>query len=150
MTSTSSLGNNGGSIDTYADRRGPDPATQREPAWASTLGSIGWVVLLAISVVGVLNHVLAVFTFATVGEEQQMFALFAGINAYAIAVLASPYRRHQRWAWIITWLEVAAFASVLPLLGGVVGLGYLVVAAVAALAQLFTLPSFWSRRTPRR
>jgi len=149
MTSAS-LGKTGESTNTYAGHRRPHTHTQRGPAWASTAAKIGWVVLLAISTVGVLNHLLAVFTFATAGQEQQMFALFAGINAYAIAVLASPYRQHQVWAWLITWLEVAAFASALPLSGGDVGLGYLVVAAIAALAQLATLPSFWSRPTAQR
>ena len=57
---------------------------------------------MTISILGVLNHLLAVFTFATSGQEQQLFALFAGVNAYAVAVLATPYRRHERWAWLIT------------------------------------------------
>lgn len=147
MTNTG-LGNAEASTTDHGEDHRPHVAARNGSAWTSAMGKVGWGVLLAISIVGVLNHLLAVFTFATTGEEQQMFALFAGINAYAIAVLASPYRQHQRWAWFITWLEVAAFASVLPLIGGGVGWGYLVVAVVAGLAQLAALPSFLGAADP--
>jgi hypothetical protein len=126
----------------HAERQRQQAATGSGPTWASTMGRIGWVVLVVISIIGVLNHLLGVFTFASSEEEQLMFAMFAAVNAYATAVLLSPYRRRMRWAWLITWVEVAAFALVFPLTGGGVGLGYLVVAAIAALAQLATLPSF--------
>jgi hypothetical protein len=103
-----------------------------------------------ISIIGVLNHLVGVWTVAEDGEEQLTFALFAAVNASATAVLLRPYRRHETWAWLVTWVQVAAFASVLPLTGGGgVGLGYLVVAAVCGLAQLATLPDFRSRPTHR-
>lgn len=130
----------------YTDRPHPQTTTSAPP-WGSATAKTGWVVLLVVSITGALNHLLGVVTFATAGEERLMFALFTLLNGYAIAVLLLPYRRHQRWAWIITWLEVAAFAAAMPLIGGGLGVGYLVVAAVAALAQLATLRSFWRRPT---
>ncbi len=139
-------------MNVQTDRQRPHEATRSGPTRASTTARIGWVVLLAISIVGVLNHLLGVLAFATSSDERLAFAMFACVNAYATAVLLVPYRRRVGWAWSITWLEVAAFASVLPLTGGGgIGVGYLVVAAVAALAQLATLPDFRSGplRAPR-
>lgn len=121
-----------------APRTSPDA-----PAWGSARVKAGWVVLLVVSVGGALNHLLGAVTFAEAGEEQLMFVLFGGVNAYAAAVLLSPYRRLQRWAWGATWIEVAAFAAAAPLVGGGTGTGYLVVAAVAAIAQLATFRAFW-------
>ncbi len=129
---------------------GPHTVTRSSPTWSSTTASTGWVVLLVISVFGALNHLLGVFAFATSEDEQLAFGMAAGVNAYATAVLLVPYRRHERWAWLLTWLEVAAFASVLPLTSGGLGLGYLVVAAIAALAQLATLSEFWPRPSRQR
>ena len=134
----------------HADRQRQQTGTGSGPPWASTMGRIGWVVLVVISTISVLNHLLGVFAFASSEEEQLMFAMFAAVNAYATAVLLFPYRRHMSWAWLITWVEVAAFASVFPLNGGGVGLGYLVAATIAALAQLATLPTFWPRLTSQR
>lgn len=137
-------------MDVREDRGPADTLTRSGPTWTSTTARIGWVVLLAISLLGVVNHLLGVFVFAGSEDEQLAFTMFAVVNAYATAVLLFPYRRHLIWAWLATWLEVAAFASVFPLTGGGIGLGYLVVAAVAALAQLATLRHFRSQRTRQR
>lgn len=130
----------------HTDHPRPQTTTSAPP-WGSATAKTGWVVLLVVSVTGALNHLLGVVTFASGGEERLMFVLFTLLNGYAIAVLLFPYRRHQRWAWAITWLEVAAFTAAMPLIGGDLGVGYLVVAAVAALAQLATLRSVWRRPT---
>jgi hypothetical protein len=130
--------------------RDADTPTRSGPTWTSTTARIGWVVLLAISLLGGLNHLLGVFAFAGSEDEQLAFTAFAVVNAYATAVLLHPYRRGLTWAWLVTWLEVAAFAVVLPLTGGGLGLGYLGVAAIAALAQAATLSHFRPQPTRQR
>lgn len=52
--------------------------------------------LLGLSILGVLNHVLGVVAFAETGEEQMMFALFAGLDLYAMVVLLTAYRHRER------------------------------------------------------
>lgn len=131
-------------MDVQAGPRGLSTTTGRGPTWSSATARSGWAVLVLISITGALNHVLGVVTFATSEDERLAFTMFAGVNVYATAVLLVPYRRRELWAWLVTWLQVAAFASVLPLAGGGIGLGYLVVAAIAALAQLATLPDLRS------
>jgi hypothetical protein len=58
----------------------------------------------------------------------------------AAAVLLVPYRRGEMWAWLVTWVEVAAFAIVYPLTDPEVGTWYLIGAVIAALAQAASLP----------
>ncbi len=137
-------------MDVRASRQRRNTTTTGSPAWSSATARTGWVVLLVISVIGGLNHLLGVLAFATSADERLAFTMFAGVNAYATAVLLVEYRRHRRWAWYVTWLEVAAFSTVLPLAGGGIGLGYLVVAVVAGLAQLATLPEFWPEQSRQR
>ncbi len=111
---------------------------------STKLPKVAWVVLVVVSVLGVVNHTVGVFAIAQEDPEPLMFALFAGLNLYATAVLLWPYRRGEMWAWLITWVEVAAFALVYPLTDPQVGTGYLVGAIIAAFAQVATLPWFRS------
>lgn len=104
---------------------------------------IAWLALLVMSGLGALNHGMGVFGIAEGDTEQLMFALFAGVNLYALAVLLGPYRRGEQWAWLVTWVEVAAFAVVFPLVDEPgIGTAYLVGAGVAALAQVVAWPAF--------
>ena len=68
-----------------------------------------------------------------------MFALFAGLDLYAVVVLLTAYRRRERWAWALTWVHAAAYASAFVFLGPGLGSVYLIVAGVSALAQLAAL-----------
>lgn len=113
---------------------------------SAKLPKVAWVVLVVVSVLGVINHLLGVFAIAQDDSEALMFALFAGLNLYATAVLLRPYRRGELWAWLVTWVEVVAFAIVSPLTDPQVGAAYLVGAIIAALAQAATLPWFRSHR----
>jgi hypothetical protein len=112
---------------------------------STKLPKVAWVVLVVVSVLGVLNHAVGVFAIAQEDPEPLMFALFAGLNLYATAVLLRPYRRGEMWAWLVTWVEVAALALVYPLTDPQIGTGYLVGAIIAALAQVATLPWFRSQ-----
>jgi hypothetical protein len=114
---------------------------------STKLARVAWVVLVVVSALGVLNHAVGVFVIAEEDPEPLMFALFAGLNLYAAAVLLGPYQRGEMWAWLVTWVEVAALALVYPLTDPEVGTWYLAGAIIAALAQVAALPWF---RSPSR
>jgi hypothetical protein len=120
--------------------------TSQTGSWSgsSKLAKVAWGILLVASVLGVLNHAVGVFAIAKQDPEPLMFALFACLNLYATAVLLVPYRRGEMWAWLVTWVEVAAFAIVYPLTDPEVGTWYLIGAVIAALAQAASLPWFRS------
>jgi len=110
----------------------------------SALATGAWGVLLGLSILGVVNHVLGVATFAGDGNERMMFTLFAALDLYAAVVLLTAYRRGEPWAWALTWVHTAAYALAFVFIGPGIGSMYLIVAGVAALAQLAGLP--WIRR----
>ena len=117
---------------------------------STKLAKSGWIILLAVSTLGALNHTVGALAFAGPDPEPLMFAAFASLNLYATAVLIWPYRRGEMWAWLVTWVEVAAFALVYPLTDdAAIGTAYLVGAAILALAQLASLPRFRAETKPR-
>jgi hypothetical protein len=118
--------------------------TSQTGVWSGStkLAKVAWGILLVLSVLGALNHAVGVFAIAEKDPEPLMFAVFACLNLYATAVLLGPYRRGEMWAWLVTWVEVAAFALVYPLTGPEVGRWYLIGAVIAALAQAASLPLF--------
>ena len=105
----------------------------------TALAAGAWGVLLGLSILGVLNHVLGVATFAGTADEQMMFALFAALDLYAMVVLLTAYRRRERWAWTLTWVHTAAYALAFVFLGPGIASIYLIVAGVSAVAQLAAL-----------
>jgi hypothetical protein len=110
---------------------------------------VAWFALVVGTALAVLNHGMGVFAIAEGDTEQLMFALFALLNVYAMAVLLGPYQQGETWAWLVAWVEVAAFAVVLPLAGDGMGIDYLVVAILAAVAQATTYPLFTGRGADR-
>lgn len=120
--------------------------TSQTGSWSGSpkLAKVAWGILLVASVLGVLNHAVGAFAYAEHDPEPLMFALFACLNLYATVVLLGPYRRGEMWAWLVTWVEVAAFALVYPLTDPEIGTWYLIGAIIAALAQAASLPWFRS------
>lgn len=108
----------------------------------SALATGAWGVLLGLSILGVLNHVSGVATFAANADERMMFTLFAALDLYAVVVLLTAYRRRERWAWAVTWIHTAAYALAFVFIGPGIGSLYLIIAGVSALAQLAALPTF--------
>jgi hypothetical protein len=111
----------------------------------STAFRVGWLVLVVAAALGVIAHGTGVFVIAQEEPEPLMFAAFAATNAYALVVLLVPYRRLERWAWAVTWINVAATGMVFVWLRDGVGFSYLVGAVVMALAQVATYPDFRRR-----
>lgn len=108
----------------------------------STAARVGWVVLVVTAALGVVNHAAGVFVIAEEDPEPLMFAAFTATNAYALAVLLVPFRRHEYWAWAVTWVNIAATGMVFVWLRDGVGISYLVGALAMAAALMATLPEF--------
>lgn len=108
---------------------------------------IGWWGLVVINGLSILNHLSGPFTgLAETDMERLAFFALAALNAYALVVLATAYRRGDSWAWWVTWAMVALYAVTILYVPDA-GRYYLGAAVVMALAQLTTWSAF-QRRYP--
>ncbi|WP_163616209.1 hypothetical protein [Microbacterium sp. B35-30] len=108
------------------------------------LAKAGWIVLIVLNTGMLLNHLVAIFLVATSADEGRMFIAYAVVNALALLVLFFAYRVRQRWAWASIWLVVLATAVTIAYGVDTIGLIYVAVAGVMALAQLATAREFFS------
>ncbi|HEY5574274.1 MAG TPA: hypothetical protein VIK64_14730 [Anaerolineales bacterium] len=118
--------------------------TTQTVAAHSTTFKIGWITLLMISALVALNHI---FHFLGLGppDEAPLYIGWAAFNLYSSAVLYIPFRRGERWAWYVTWIQVVGFASVI-FFNAEIGPYYLGAAVVMALCLLMTQPAFFSEK----
>lgn len=107
------------------------------------LAKAGWIVLIVLNTGMLLNHMVAIFLVATSADEARMFIAYAAINAFALLALFFAYRVRQRWAWASIWLVVVATAVTIAYGIDTIGLIYVAVAGVMALAQLATAREFF-------
>jgi hypothetical protein len=112
-------------------------------AMRTGLAKAGWIVLIVLNAGMLLNHLVAIFLVATSADEGRMFIAYAVVNALALLVLFFAYRVGQRWAWASIWLVVLATAVTIAYGIDTIGLIYLAVAGVMALAQLATAREFF-------
>jgi hypothetical protein len=106
------------------------------------LAKAGWIVLIVLNAGMLLNHLVAIFLVATSADEGRMFIGYAVVNALALLVRFFPYRVRQRWAWAAIWLVVLATAVTIAYGIDTIGLIYISVAGMMALAQLATAREF--------
>jgi hypothetical protein len=107
------------------------------------LAKAGWIVLIVLNSGMLLNHLVAIFVVAASADESRMFIAYAVVNALALLILFFPYRARQRWAWGAIWLVVLATAVTIAYGIDTIGLIYVSVAGVMALAQLATAREFF-------
>ena len=107
------------------------------------LARAGWIVLIVLNTGMLLNHLVAIFLVATSADEGRMFIAYAVVNALALLILFFAYRARQRWAWASIWLVVLATAVTIAYGIDTIGLIYVAVAGVMALAQLATAREFF-------
>lgn len=107
-------------------------------------GKIGWIVLLVLNAMMLLNHLIGIVVIAASPDERQMFVGYAAMSAFAVLVLVFAYRDRRRWAWWASWIPVLAIGAVF-FIGGLspIGWWYGATALVMALAQLATLRDFF-------
>lgn len=112
------------------------------PRAERTVGRIGWWVLVVLTALLALNHVAGTLLFANSTDESLMFMGFAALELLALIVLFIPYRRKEMWAWGATWVSIIPVGLVFAFGTDAIGVFYVSVAAVMALAQLLTLANF--------
>jgi hypothetical protein len=100
----------------------------------------GWWVMMIVSILGVFNHLLLIFS----RGEQVMFIGWAALNLFSIVLLMIPFRRGERWAWITAWIQVVAFAAPI-LFNADIAPFYLGAAAVLLVGMLLTASAFSGR-----
>ena len=105
--------------------------------------TIGWIVLLFISVLATLNHIML----PAYGDDVGLAIGWTGYSLYAIMVLAIPFRRGERWAWHSTWILVIGFAIPILINQESYVVAYLIAAGIIAVSLLLTRPAFFRKET---
>jgi hypothetical protein len=104
----------------------------------------GWIVLLFTSVLATLNHLML----PAYGDDIGLAIGWTGYSAYAIVILAIPFRRGERWAWYSIWILVLGFAApMLFIRGEGIAIVYLIIAGVMAVCLLLTQSAFFQKGT---
>ena len=117
-------------------------STQTKVTHSDTF-TIGWIVMLIISILATLNHIML-----PVYGDPVTFAIgWTGYSLYAMVVLAIPFRRGERWAWYSTWTLVIGFAIPILFNRESYVVAYLIAAGVMALCLLLTRPAFFQKET---
>ncbi|TDE03078.1 hypothetical protein [Jiangella asiatica] len=101
-----------------------------------------WVLLTALSALWALNHAVGAFVFAGDDIRPELFVLIALLGVVATIVLVGPYRERRLWAWWVVTAEVVALISVALITQPRVGVWYLTIGLLMAVAQLGTLREF--------
>jgi hypothetical protein len=99
---------------------------------------MGRIILLVAAALMTLNHSSMIFVL----DEPVLFTGFAAFTLYAFLVIYIPFRRHEKWAWIATWilpigLAVPAFTD------PNIAIFYYTVAAACVLGLLLTMRDFF-------
>ena len=105
--------------------------------------TIGWMVLLFISVLATLNHMML----PLYGDDVGLAIGWTGYSLYSILVLAIPFRRGEIWAWYATWILVIGFAAPIFINQESYTVAYLIAAGVMALVLMWTRPTFFRKET---
>lgn len=99
----------------------------------------GWVLLILSAALMALNHLVLIFAL----DEPVLFLGWTAFNFYALAVIAIPYRRLEKWAWYATWILPIGLAAA-ALLDPNIALYYYSVAAAGVLGLLLTMRGFFA------
>ena len=100
----------------------------------------GWIILLIAAGLMTLNHVSGIFYLG----NPVLFMGYAAFTAYALVVIALPFRRREQWAWYTTWLLPIGLAAPAALTNDstLVAL-YGAFAALCVLGLLLTMQDFF-------
>jgi hypothetical protein len=115
-------------------------STQTNATHSDTF-TIGWSILLFISVLATINHIML----PAYGDPAALAIGWTGYSLYAIMVLVIPFRRRERWAWYSSWILVIGFASGILITRESYVVAYLIAAGVMALSLLLTRPAFFQK-----
>lgn len=110
---------------------------------ASRRFKIGWGILLFLAAGNVLSHI-GLLLFDPGGDT--IFLTWAAFNLLAAAILVLPYRRGEKWAWIVIWAMIIPYALII-VFNSEVGPYYLAEAALMTISQLLTYRAFFTSET---
>lgn len=102
---------------------------------------IGWIMLLVIAALMTLSHFILIFAL----DEPNLFTGFAAFNLYSFVVILIPFRRVERWAWLITWVLPIGLA-IPAATDANLTIYYFGIAAVCVLGLLLTMRDFFLKR----
>jgi hypothetical protein len=102
---------------------------------------IGWIALLVVAALTTLGHTVMIFAL----DEPNLFTGFAAFNLYSLAVILIPFRRLERWAWLVTWVLPIGLA-VPAATDANLTIYYFGIAAVCVLGLLLTMRDFFSAK----
>jgi len=100
---------------------------------------IGWIILLVSAALMTLGHLSMIFIL----DEPNLFTGFAAFNFYSFVVILIPFRRVEKWAWLITWvlpIGLAIPAATDPN----IAVYYFGVAAMCVFGLLLTMRDFFA------
>jgi len=102
---------------------------------------VGWIILLIIAALMTLSHFSLIFIL----DEPNLFTGFAAFNFYSFVVILIPFRRVEKWAWLITWILPIGLA--IPAATDTnIAIYYFGIVAVCVLGLLLTLRDFFLKR----
>lgn len=104
------------------------------------LFKVGWITLLAFSVLFIVWHIILAFFM----DKDPTLMGWVAFPLYSAVILYFPFRRGEKWAWYASWILVLGFASPIVFESSY-GIYYFGVAIVMALALLLTRPAFFQK-----
>lgn len=100
---------------------------------------VGLIILLVAAGLLTLLHLLLMVSL----DEPILFSGYTAFNLYALLVIALPLRRHERWAWYLTWVLPLGLAIPASLDRDIAPL-YYAVAAVCVVGLLLSRRSVFA------
>jgi hypothetical protein len=101
---------------------------------------IGWIILLVSAALMTLGHLSMIFFL----KEPNLFIGFSAFTLYSFVVILIPFRRVEKWAWLITWILPIGLA--IPAANDPkIAIYYFGMAAVCVLGLLLTMQDFFSQ-----
>jgi hypothetical protein len=105
----------------------------------STTFRYGWTIIFLISLLGVVSQLVLIFVAPGLVDSTIAWATFM---LYSVFVVLIPYRRGERWAWMITWVLVFPL-TVLGLNNPDAAPYFWSAAGLVAVSQLLTRSAFF-------
>jgi hypothetical protein len=72
---------------------------------------------------------------------------WAALSLYTTIILSIPFRRGEKWAWFLIWIQVILFGSTIFFSTPEIAIKYVVAAGLMALCLLLTAPTFFRIQT---
>ena len=115
--------------------------TANIPTTQNSRFKIGWTVLIIIAALSILGHLTLIFVLS---HEATLFVGYTAFELYAFGVLWIPFRRFEKWAWIITRILPGGLAF--PAFNNPeIAIYYFSAAALCTLGLLLTMPDFFKK-----